>query len=135
MARTCQMAAGNPLAAPPNRCVWVARYRHPCLQPQKRPTRSKTFTPPSGEAGVGGIRSEHLAFQTVLNWLWDRHDEVCEQTGTASHRPDWVSTALAPCSSCIMTPGECSFISEQRGLAPATMVKGAIEDLSGDSED
>ena len=73
------------LGAPPNRCVWVARYRHPHLQQaQKRPTRSKTFTPPSGEAGVGGIGTEHLAFQTVLGWLWDRHDEVCERTGTAS---------------------------------------------------
>ena len=105
------------LGAPPNRCVWITRYRHPLLQQaQKRPTRSKTFTPPSGEAGVGGVGTEHLAFQTVLGWLWDRHDEVCEQTGTASHRPEWVSTALAPCSSCIMTPGEHSFIAEQRGL-------------------
>ena len=125
------------LNAPPNLFVWVARYRHPLLElqnPPKRPTHSKNFTPPKGEAGDG--RTEHQAFQKVLRWLWDRHEEVCAQTGTASHRPEWVSTALAPCSSCT-APGECecSFISEQRVLAPATMLKGAIEDLSGDSED
>ena len=116
------------LAAPPNRCVWVARYRHPCLQPHKRPTRSKTFTPPSGEARVDGrITSEHLASQTVLKWL---------KTHMASRRPEWVSTALAPCSSCLLRNRgeECCFISEQRGLAPATMVKGTIEDVSGDSQ-
>ena len=36
------------------------------------------------------ITSAHLAFQTVLKWLWDRHDEVCEKTHTASCRPEWV---------------------------------------------
>ena len=66
-------------------------------------TRSKPFTPPSGEARVDDkITSEHLRFQTVLKWLWDRHDEVCEKAHTASRRPEWVSTALAPCSSCLL---------------------------------
>ena len=71
----------------------------------------------------------------VLGWLWDRHDEVCERIGTASHRPEWVVMALAPCASCFLKSGECNFIAEQRALTPATQVKCAIENLSGDSED
>ena len=73
------------LGAPPTRFVWVARYRHPLLQQvEARPTRSKSFTtPPSGEKTVVVDKdTEHCAFQVVLGWLWDRHEEVC---------PDWPS--------------------------------------------
>ena len=123
------------LGAPPDRCVWVARYRHPLLQDaEKRPTRSKTFTPPSGDPLPGC--TEHSAFQAVLRWLWERHDEVCCQIGTASPRPEWVTKALEPCRACTTAPGDCTFISEQKALAPATTIKGkeVAEGLSGDSE-
>ena len=54
------------------RKVWVARYKHPNLQKAGlRPTRSKSYRERT--------TTEHMAFQTTLTWLWNRHASCSAQ--------------------------------------------------------
>ena len=58
-------------------------------KPYQQQTRSKDFT-------RGNAKSEHMAFQTVLQWIWAKHTAL--SPGTV--KPDWLAAELTPCAHC-----------------------------------
>ena len=99
---------------PPGRNVWVARFRHPMLTDQKkRPTHSRSYLEAEGK------RTEHVAFQKVVTWLWERYEMACRLSSPpepASGRPDFVQSVLTTCPAC--EAGEvCTFMSELRSVS------------------
>lgn len=109
------------LARPLDRHVWVARYKNAGLQDRGlRPTRSKTF---------GGDVPEHLAFQVVLEWIWNRYE--LSMGGKPEERPLWVKGALAPCELC--TQGKpCSMLDDARKACTESEGQDVAADTASD---